>query len=938
MSVLLTRPPRRDRLYLKTLWNDVWFLQTKFFPFSAFICVLLRAIPLFSIVDATLAANPTPLYSRTNLWTFQPMSHPTPPAVARTTWVRNDLDRFILSRLEKEHLEPSPEATRRVLIRRLSFDLIGLPPTPDDIEAFLTDKSPDAYDALVDRLLASPHYGERWARHWLDVVHYGESHGYDKDKPRLNAWPYRDYVIDAFNHDKSYSRFVQEQIAGDILFPDDPEGVVALGFISAGPWDFVGHVELPESKTDGLIARYNDRDDMVMSTMSTFLSLTVHCARCHDHKFDPIGSREYYSLQAVFAGVDRAERPFDADPKVFKERKDLLSRKKRLTSRQREIDAEVASTTNPEIAAADSSIKNAKAELANLPAAEESPSNGYHSDIESQQDKAKWVQVDLASPQAIDEIRLIPARPTDFPDTPGFGFPLRFRVETSDDDTFSEPRLIADNTGSDYPNPSDVPVVFKALELRARYIRITATKLWERTKDYVFALAELEVMRGTNNLAHIAPVQALDSIESGRWGKSKLVDGFDSRKRIDATGQQPEIAAKRRDLQNQLQSLTDKRRDLIAAALPHALIEERKSVSNQLAELSGKLDSLPKPQWAYAAASDFAANGNFTPHEAPRKVNFLKRGSVTSPAEEMMPGALACLPGLDKEFDLSVGANEGERRAALGRWLTDPKNDLMRRSIVNRVWQYHFGRGLVDTPNDFGHLGSLPSHPELLDWLAGWFESHGESLKALHKLIVTSAIYRQASDPNPLAEKIDADNRLLWRMSRTRLDAESLRDAILSVSGLLNPAMGGPSVQQFWFKDDHSPTYDYTRFDVDSPGALRRSVYRFIVRSVPDPFMETMDCPDPSVLAAKRNTTLTPLQALSLLNNPFVLRQAEHFAERISRQAPTLRERVDLAYKLAVGRAPSEAETALITNYAQRYGLANACRVLLNSNEFVFVD
>ena len=224
-------------------------------------------------------------------------------------------------------MSPSPEADRRTLIRRLSFDLTGLPPTPEEVADFLRDKDKRAYENLADRLLASPRYGERWARHWLDTVHYGETHGYDKDKPRLNAWPYRDYVIRSLNADKPYSRFVEEQLAGDVLFPDEPDGVVALGFIAAGPWDFVGHVELPIQKTDGLIARYNDRDDMVMTTISTFQSLTVHCARCHDHKFDPITQKDYYSLQAVFAGVDRADRAFDSDQRVAIERRALSEKK-----------------------------------------------------------------------------------------------------------------------------------------------------------------------------------------------------------------------------------------------------------------------------------------------------------------------------------------------------------------------------------------------------------------------------------------------------------------------------------------------------------------------------------------------------------------------------------------------------------------------------------
>jgi hypothetical protein len=255
------------------------------------------------------------------------------------------------------------------------------------------------------------------------------------------------------------------------------------------------------------------------------------------------------------------------------------------------------------------------------------------------------------------------------------------------------------------------------------------------------------------------------------------------------------------------------------------------------------------------------------------------------------------------------------------------------------VWHYHFGRGIVETPNDFGHMGALPTHPELLDWLAYWFMDEGESPKKLHRLIVTSSTYRQSSShPNKQAETADADNRLLWRMNRQRLDAESLRDAILAASGKIDLTTGGPSVQRFAFKDDHSPVYDYAKFDADGPGSFRRSVYRFVVRSVPEPMMDTLDCPDPSVLAAKRNTTITALQALTMLNNPFVVRQAEHLAERVAKSAADARGRVAALYRLTLSRPPTDAEARLLTAYVVRHGLAAGCRVLLNSNEFVFVD
>jgi hypothetical protein len=619
------------------------------------------------LLIASLAAAPAPS-NKADHWAFKPAARPTVPTIS-DPWIRNPIDAFVLAKQREQGLSPSAPADARTLIRRVTFDLTGLPPTPEEVEAFLSDKSADAYEKLIDRLLASPAYGERWGRHWLDVVHFGETHGYDKDKPRPNAWPYRDYVIRSFNSDKPYGRFVREQLAGDVLFPDDPDGVIATGFIAAGPWDFVGHTELREGTVDKAIARSNDRDDMVMTAMSTFQSLTVHCARCHDHKFDPVTQADYYRLQAVFAGIDRGDRTV------------------------------------------------------------------------------------------------------------------------------------------------------------------------------------------------VHPLKA----------------------------QPPAV------------------------------------------------NGVPVPAMAYGAV----------PLPKPRPVNLLARGDVKQPKELMPAGTLEVFAGSGAAFALASADDEGSRRAALANWLAAPQNLLTRRSIVNRVWHYHFGHGIVDTPNDFGHMGSSPTHPELLGWLAyGFLEppsagsgQGGESLKSLHRLILTSNTYRQSSAPDAAKEKLDGDNRYLWRMNRTRLDAESTRDAILAVAGTLDRTMGGPSVRQFYFKDDHSPVYDYARFDPEAPGANRRSVYRFLVRSVPDPLMETLDCPDASLLAPKRNTTLTALQALSLLNNPFIVRQCERLAERVAKECPgDLPAQIGHVYALALGRPPGKDEAASLAAYAAKHGLANACRVVLNSNEFVFVD
>ena len=895
-------------------------------------------------------------------WSLQALQRPAVPVVksspAGSTWVRTPIDAFIAAKLTEKNLAPSIEADRRSLIRRLTFDLHGLPPTPAEVAAFLADQSETAYEYLINRLLDSPRYGERWGRHWLDVVHFGESHGYDKDKPRPNAWPYRDYVIAAFNADKPYDRFVAEQLAGDVLFPENPQGVVATGFIAAGPWDFVGHVELREGTLDKMITRSNDRDDMVATTLSTFQSLTVHCARCHNHKFDPISQEEYYRLQAVFAGVDRADRPFDTDAATHLNRQRLTAEKQMMAARHAVAAAVAAKVTSVEIDSIDAELNELGRQLTGLPqpgqGADSSPTNGYHSIVMPEPGVEKWVQVDLGESAALDEIVLIPARPTDFPDTPGFGFPPRFRIDVSDDATFANRQLIVDHTAADFENPGDKPFVVPLKHLPVRYVRVTATRLWKRTNDFIFALAELQAVSEQKNLALGKTVTALDSIEAGRWSMKHLVDDFSSRQRMGDAESLKIALSKRQSIENQTAKLKARRITLVEEKLDAPTSTELRETAKSLAEIDRQLAALPAPTLVYAAANRYAAQGSFVAANQPRPVYFLNRGSDKTPGYEVAPGALSSLAGLSGDLALSDLADEGSRRAALARWITDPRNPLTARSIVNRVWQYHFGRGIVDSPNDFGHMGSPPTHPELLDWLACELMEpsatqseipHPKSeispawrLKRLHRLILRSSVYRQSSRDNPPAAAIDSGNQFLWRMNRQRLEAEALRDAVLFVTGKLDPRMGGPSDKQFVFKDDHSPVYDYEHFDVDSPTSFRRSVYRFIVRSVPDPFMECLDCADPSLLTPKRNTTLTALQALSLLNNQFMVRQAEHFEARLEAATADRGEQIALAYQLAFGRNPTETERLLVSDYAARNGLVNLCRVILNSNEFLFID
>jgi hypothetical protein len=860
-------------------------------------------------------------------WSLKPLTRPDVPSVKHADWVRTPVDTFVLRKLEEAGLSPGPEADARTLIRRLTFDLHGLPPTPEEIEAFVKAsgaKPQAAYEDLVDRLLASPRYGERWGRHWLDAVHYGDTHGYDKDKLRPNAWPYRDYVIRSLNDDKPYSRFVQEQLAGDVLFPDTADGVLGLGFVAAGPWDFVGHVELREGTLDKKITRTLDRDDMAATAMNTFVSLTVQCARCHDHKFDPISQADYYSLQAVFAAVDRADRPYDLDQAVTAKRAAAEKRQAELTARKKELDAKLLKLGGPELTALDTKI----AELGKAPRGGERPEFGYHSQISAKQDTVKWVQVDLGESTAIDAVVYVGCHDTFNNIGAGFGFPVRYKIELSDDAEFKKAEMLLDHTTADVPNPGVQPQSVSVGGKKARYVRVTATKLAPRQNDYIFALAELRVLRPDgSNAAAGAKVSAFDSIEAPvRWTTKNLVDGY-----YYGVGKE-DNSAELAKLQNQRQALLERVTDA-------ALRNETADVEKRLKEAAAELATLKPAGMVFAAATRFAPSGGFTPtNGTPRPVFVLHRGSEKSPKQEVGPGTVGCVSGLESRFTLPANHPEGERRAALARWVTDPKNPLTWRSIVNRVWHYHFGQGIVDTPNDFGKMGGKPSHPELLDWLAVEFRDGGGSLKDLHRLIVTSAVYRQTSDHNADAAKADGGNRLLWRMNRRRLEAEAVRDSVLAVSGRLDSRMGGPGYRPFGFTDDHSPHYKYEEHDPDDPASWRRSVYRFLVRSVPDPFMETLDCADPSLVVEKRNETLTAVQALALMNNKFMVRMAEHFAARAAKAGDSLDAQVSEAWRLALGRPPTADEREVLVGYARKHGLANACRMIFNANEFSFVD
>jgi hypothetical protein len=877
-------------------------------------------------------------------WSLRPLSQPPVPDVdlpGFESWARTPVDQFVFAKLREKGLRPSPEADKRTLLRRLSFDLIGLPPTPEELDAFLADSSPDAYEKAVDRLLASPHYGERQARHWMDLVHFAETHGHDQDRPRPNAWPYRDYLIRSFNADKPYARFVQEQLAGDVLFPGAADGIVATGFLAAGPWDESSLLNIMEDTADKRIARLLDRDDMVTTTLSTFLSTTAHCARCHDHKFDPITQKDYYALQAVFAGVDKAERPYDADVQTARKRQELTKEKARLEALGRglETSPSPASLLTPEaraeVAAWEKEFAAKTPRWTPLEAESATSVNGATltklPDL-SLRSGGKRPETDVYTVVAHTElenitgIRLEVLTDESLPHR-GPGRQDNGNLHLNEFVVHAAPmnapadagRVKLQNPSADF-NQEGWPV---ALAIDDR--KDTAWGIYPKVGQPHRAVFELkEPIGGPGGTV-------LTFILEQTHGGGHLIGRF----RLSVTRAPRPLSAVAEVLPDSVEGAravpADTRTDRQQAEL--ALFVRGRRIEQEIA-------ALPAPRMAYAAANDFKPEGNFRPAKTPRPVHVLKRGDVNQPLDETKPGALTCVPGLEPRFRLADAADEGARRAALARWVTDSQNVLTWRSIVNRVWQHHFGRGIVDTPSDFGRMGSLPTHPELLDYLAATFRDDGGSVKRLHRLIVTSAVYRQSSAHDAKAAALDGDNKYLWRMNRTRLDAESVRDAVLLAAGRLDRTMGGPSAKQFLEKPGvHvTPSVDYESFDPDRPEARRRSVYRFVFRTVPDPFFDALDCPDGSQLTPARNESVSALQALALLNNRFMVRMSEHVAARAATTGPDLAVQVSAAYRLTLGREPTPAERQAVMEYAAKHGLANACRVLLNCNEFAFVD
>ena len=968
-------------------------------------------------------------------WAFRPVGEAGFADVAQPLAI----DSFVSRRLQAAGLKLSPLADRVTLARRLSYDLLGLPATPQQLQRFVSDPTPDAYERLVDRTLTSPRYGERWAQHWLDVVRYADTHGYEVNTPRPNAWPYRDYVIHAFNHDKPYDRFVFEQLAGDTVGAG-----AGTGFLVAAAALLPGQIGADDASKR--LARQDALDEIIVGTSATFLGLTVGCARCHDHKFDPITQRDYYALQAFFAGVSYGERKIEDE-----DRSARLARAQQLQTQITRLRSEMHDLAPPAFVGRTlviddedptrvTSYKAKKGHGGNPPGTQ----RGYLNDRGtvdrfgnlSRGRYTWWANVpgeDVFSyqPGVVGRFRVWISWGVH-----GSGVHTRDARYVLDQDGLLETRAdqreiarvdqyyfagVSEGVTEQKPLWSglldvgelvlqanskivlrggetqtgitaDVIVLQEVGDTKhslprlrgpvnaqqndehfaarsAKYIRFTSFETIDNNQHEP-CLDELQVFdadtgenvalaskgsratssgnygnSGKHQLPHIhdgrfgnsyswisnqrgkgwvqlelAQPTMINRIVWGRDREGKFPDRLATRYRIDVATEPGEWTTVAQS-QDRLPLGTP--HDQVAAVLRNRPDEgdvDVKKLIAALQELERQQQDLREERVGFV--------GNF---RQPEETRLLSRGDPEQPGEVVTPQTLSLFqPPL--KVDVS---DEQQRRVALARWITRADHSLTPRVMVNRIWQYHFGRGLVETPSDFGMNGALPSHPMLLDWLTTEFVKDDWSIKKMHRRIVQSATFRQSHQVDPRAQAVDADARLLWRFPTRRVEAEVIRDSMLAVSDRLSLQTGGPGFDFFQTRGGLS---GFPPLETFGPRELRRMIYAHKIRMEPVPVFGAFDCPDAGQPTPKRSQSTTAIQALNLFNSPFVIAQAEMLARRLLAEVgdDTTRQ-VGRAYALLLGRQPSRKEAIASRAAVEEHGLAMLCRVLFNSNEFLFI-
>ena len=777
-------------------------------------------------------------------WAFQSVKRPEAPGPGLP------IDAFIQAKLHANGLTHSAPAARRTLIRRLHLVMHGLPPTPEAVAAFVADPDPEAFSKLVEKVLASERYGERWASHWLDLVRFGETTGFETNRERPNAWHYRDWVIDALNSDKPYHQFVREQLAGDAL-----DAGIGTGFLVAGPNDIVKG----QDPKLGKMQRMNELDDMINTTGTTFLGLTTGCARCHDHKFDPISQRDYYAMQAVFSGVSHGDRNLPP-----------------------------SAETKREITSAKDKISRLKLGLSEfLPKQEKAtrePVNIRHNMERFEPVEARFVRFTIeqssSAEPCIDELEIFSG---------------------DENVALASTGALASSSG-DYIHP-----LHKLAHIN----------------DGRYGNAGSWIAAGTSGWVQIEfpELKRIDRIEWARDREGQFSDRLAVRYRIEAAqklGGWVEVASSkdRRSFKG------------VKPAPPEYDFDKRppeaKRGQAMLAGLKQTEQRLAKLQ-----AQDKVYAGNFS---QPGATHLLYRGDPDALREEVDPGAITTFASLG----LKRSAPEQKRRLAMADWIVSRDNPLTARVMVNRLWQFHFGTGIVDTPSDFGLNGAKPSHAELLDWLAVEFMESGWSIKHIHRLILNSKTWQQSSRPVAKAMQVDAAGRLLWRHPTRRMAAEAIRDNMLAVSGVLDLKSGGPGFDGFEVQMENVrhffPKKQYGPID------WRRMIYMTKVRQERESVFGVFDCPDASQAVAKRSRSTTPLQALNLFNSRFVMQQADLLAKRLAKEAGAdAAVQAKRAFTLCFNRPPTEAEINSSAEFIQNEGLSQFTRAMLNANEFVFI-
>jgi hypothetical protein len=828
-------------------------------------------------------------------WSLQPLGKPDVPKSDAGSWARNEIDRFVAARLKANGLSPSPRASPRALVRRLYYVLHGLPAPPEVVQKFAEDSSSERWKELVDGLLASPHYGERWARHWLDVARFGESDGYEYNNARKNAWHYRDWVIRSLNNDLPYDQFVRMQIAGDILKPNSLEGAAAVGFLVAG----VHNKVLGKSPAMKAAGRHEELEEIAGTVGQSFLGLTVNCARCHDHKFDPITTREYYSFIAALDGVTHGERRLPVLNK-HAARRNLLQKNRNSLHRQL-LDSFTARKGEISTSANQLMLRH--------PIAANEKGSKYRVSLKVA--PTVWAGVGQATTERDGVVVRILRKD---------GTVLASK------DLQPRPWEQGRNAGN-YEAKSFIYVGDGSEDIR---IKLSPFPLGSRRFGGAVDDLTVEEVGGKVFLNEsFDDLQQLSAPGFQAHTRRRVFYGGTS-KRWEHSGRNAIHAEERAEGNLALQVFAGKVTGKVAKA---ETVEEKKlqkeidALDSEIKKLTGGAGSrlysvVPKP---------------------PGAMRIMKRGDVTRPGEEVSAGGIAAVKMVKASFGLNTKAPDRERRAGLVKWITDPNNGPFHRVVVNRVWHYHFGRGIVPSPNDFGFNGGRPSHPELLEWLACWFRENGYSLKELHRLILTSATWQQSSNPvdnsgRENAETTDKSNRLLWRQNPRRVDAETLRDSLLDVAGVLNRKQFGPGYEDV--KRVAVPPANYwVAIDPIGPEFNRRTIYRWQARGQRSALLETFDCPDPSTTTPVRSVTTTPSQALSQWNHPFVLRMSEHLANRVKKEAtPTLGKQVDRMWQLVMGRPPHEEEKSEAVALVKKIGLELLARVLFNSNEWIWIE